>query len=75
MLVSSVLFGFAALLGSCVAADKDLGSVLSGHKNLTTYYKLIQVCIVGGVFTTELTPEHLLMMSPLAISRYPVTAS
>jgi hypothetical protein len=47
-LPSALLGLVAALAGPAVVrADdtKDLGTILSGNKDLSTYYTLIQVCI------------------------------
>lgn len=46
-MLSKTLFALATLFASVVSADdapQDLGSVLAGNKDLSTYYSLIQVC-------------------------------
>lgn len=44
-MLSKSLWTLAALLVSAVSADpRELGTVLAGNKDLSTYYSLIKVC-------------------------------
>lgn len=52
MLLSRTLLSLTGLLASVALAQdddgpQDLGSILAGNKNLTTYYKLIKVRLVS----------------------------
>lgn len=41
---SAILAIFSLTTSTIAAGVTDLGTLLSGQKNLTTFYKLIQVC-------------------------------
>lgn len=73
-LLASTMGLFAARANAQTGTVSDLGTLLAGQKNLTTFYTLIQVSLFAGQYLGHATDDTNLG-DTIEISRYPLTTA